>query len=224
MGDLLDAIDELTKPVTVKLHQLEVLSRGRGARAERVIHRKDPALLDRLRVAISNNMGGGSGAGQAARERTPLDIAALTLYEEIDERIRSWVLELGGKPDGDLGGRLQHWYRLFIGSSMADEGHRLLVVRRWVQSIRDLLEPPSKAEITASCPRCGRMWVLVGHGEQAEPVRALWMISRDTLEESYAICRGCSVRWVGVHDMRALRIALDDAEATRRTELVITDV
>lgn len=213
LHDLLASIDELTKPTPVPLMQKANLEYGI---AERIVKRTDPSLLDQLRAAIGSSLGGTSGAGQLARERTPIDMGAFTLYDEIDQRVRAWMLDAGIRPSNKAtpGDVLRRWYILWSQKQVADSAARnhQQIIDRWVTSIRDILDPPTRQELTQACPKCDRRWVLVGHGEEAQSRSALWAVWRDDPNLSYATCVGCDSTWLGVGNMRLLRIQLDDKE------------
>jgi hypothetical protein len=220
---LLVAVDALTKPQQVVEWQEAVPEKG----IERAIKKRtNPPLLDWLALSVANNLGGGGG-GKPARERTPIDIAALTLYESIDERVKSWLAELGAKPGKNVTPTqvLRSWYALWIGGHHNDGIERAYtsVLEAWEQRILDILDPPKRIEITAPCPACGQEWHNLGlkledgtdDPDDAERVRVLNAVERATLQDSYAMCTACNRVWAGVSQMRQLRIAMDDAEAAR---------
>ena len=217
------ALDALTKPQLVAEWQGE----GEG---RRIFKRTDPPLLDWLLEAIGNNTGG-SGGGKQARERTPIDVAAFTLYEDIEGRARSWILEVGGTAGKDLTPTqiLRAWYVLWNVTPKTDglTNAYASILEGWVDRIRDTLDPPKKIEITAPCPICGQEWVNVGlkladgsdDPDDIERVRVLNAVERENINESYAMCRACKRVWLGVGEMRQLRIAIDDVEAARMAGL-----
>ena len=213
---LLDALDKLTKPQTVA-----------NWRGDDIVRRTDPPLLDWLRDAIANSMGG-SGGGKQARERTPMDVGAFTLYEDIDGRVRSWVNDLGGKPGKNLTPTqiLRSWYVLW---NVGNPSERMVaayahILEGWVQAVNDILDPPKRIEITSPCPVCGREWINVGlklpdgsdDPNDLERVRVLIAVERESIHESFAMCRACDRVWTGTGEMRLLRIAIDDAELERK--------
>lgn len=219
---LLDAVDALTRPRTVANWQ--------GAR---LVRRVDPPLLGLLYEAVASDVGG-TGSGKPAQERVPLDIGALELHREIASRVRSWVEDLGGRVGRDIPPQesLRAWYVLFNAqpySSVLANDYRV-TLEGWVHQIESKIDPPRRIEIgereAVPCPECGASFVLNGHvrldGEvdpnEAEQVRALAVFELGTLEESFAACAVCGARWVGVGRLRALRIAIDDAEASRAAE------
>lgn len=220
------ALDRLTKPRQVAEWQGDGDSRT-------IFKRLDPPLLDWLREAIANNVGG-SGGGKQARERTPLDVGAFTLYEDIDGRVRSWMLELGARPGNDLSPAqvLRSWYVLW-NQYTPSEPIVLAYANTldgWVQRIEDVIDPPKRIEITAACPMCGQEWMNIGlklddgtdDPNDVERVRVLVAVERENMHESFAMCRACDRVWTGTGEMRRLRIALDDAEATRHAARVAT--
>lgn len=195
--------------------------------AESLVRRVDPPLLERLRLAVVSNLGG-NGGGKQARERTPMDVGAFTLYEDIDGRIRSWLSELGERlpASATAAEAIRRWYVLWLSSSRAEAASfdRARTIDAWTAQIRDKLDSPKRIEITAPCPSCGEEWVNIGlkledgsdDPDDVERVRALAAVERETIDDSYASCAACRTVWMGVGRMRALRIAIDDAESAAK--------
>jgi hypothetical protein len=219
INELLEAVDALTKPVKNAVMQHAVESDGKNARPEGIRARQDAHLLEQLRQAITSNIGGIGGAGKAARERTPLDVAAFQLYEAIDGRARAWLLDCGVRPSSaaDAAEVIRRWYVLWKVKPKEDAAitAHTAILARWATQIRDLLDPPTKQELTVHCPVCGNMWATIGTGEETESVRALWAFWRENPDDSYALCRSCDKVWAGVGMMRRLRIQIDDVEQAR---------
>jgi|GEM_PF-5230777 len=231
--DLLDIIDELTKPATITNWQHEHVhtwinvagedeepdlvceweSAHSRTTKDALVRHDQPALLDWLTTAVHSSVGRGSGGSKAARERTPLDISAFTLLEEIDGRVRSWMLDFG-ETRGELKHLLRSWYVKWVASPReeSDERRHFGIVSGWRQRIADLMDSPTPVEITSPCPECGQLWVTRGQGVEADSIRALWAIWRTKPEDSQASCQGCGKTWHGVSQMRSLRIAIDEAE------------
>ena len=218
-NDLLTAVDALSKPQRVAQWQGEGESR-------KIFKRLDPPLLDWLQEAIGSNIGGGGG-GKQARERVPMDFGAFTLYEDIDGRIRSWMAELGATTGKNVtpAQMLRTWYTLWNAQTHTDSLNNAYagIMEGWAQAIKDKLDPPKRIEITSPCPACGREWVNVGlklmdgsdDPDDVERVRVLNAVEREKIEDSYAMCSACNRVWLGVPQMRTLRIAIDDAEAAK---------
>lgn len=201
--DLLESVDRLTKQIRVTVWVDET-----------IVRREQKPLLDQLRDRVGNSVGYGRGGGSLPNERVPIDATAFTLLEDIDGRVRSWVLDMTGSPAGPLVPLLRHWYVLF--TQKQREESEILDYQRildgWWSQVRDVIDPPVKQEITSPCPNCGQAWVDRGTGEERSMRRALWALWRDPKEDSEAHCEGCGKRWPGVAAMRSLRIAIDDAE------------
>lgn len=222
--DLLTAVDALTKPQRIAEWQEAIPEKN----IERAIkYRTNPPLLDWLATAVANNIGAGGGSGKPARERSPIDIAALTLHEMISERVQAWLVDLGARPGKNLTAteNLRTWYRLWIGGHH-EHGYEkafTAVLEGWEQRINDVLDPPKRIEITAPCPACGQEWQNIGlkledgsdDPDDTERVRVLNAVERATLEESYALCTACGRVWEGVSQMRRLRIWIDDTEGLK---------
>lgn len=213
--DLRKAIDGLTKPVS----NAEWI---RHADKTAIYRRTDKSLLEQIKTAIHSDIGGG-GSGQPGRERVPLDVGAFTIHETIDGRIRAWMDDIGGLTGKDLTASevLRAWFPLWKFSqrepSVVDAFTR--IIEGWAQQIRDHLDPPAKFEITSKCPACGMEWITTGSGTDAETTRVLSAVERETLEDSYAVCRACDKVWRGVAQMRKLRIAIDDMDLAEQTAL-----
>lgn len=199
--ELIDLINELTQPIRVDVWQ---------GMTKHV--RTDPPLLDQLKAAVTSNVGGAGGGSKAARERTPLDVIAFTLLEQIDGQVRAWLKDAGEPWAGDISPLLRAWYVMHTRYERPKSDRHFGIVARWVASIHDLIDPPTRQEITSPCPNCGQTWVTRGQGNDAESLRALWALWRGNAEDSAAHCEGCGKTWKGVSQMRSLRIAIDDAE------------
>jgi len=215
INDLRDAMDALTKPIRTAIWQDELDNHGQHI-GQKLIRHEDRSLLYQLRNAISGDLGSHGGGSKAAHERTPFDVAAFTMYEDIDDRVKSWADDAGmtrsGLPVEDV---LRAWFPVWTVKVIPDllvDRHTAILVR-WAVGINDLLDPPTKQELTAPCPLCGQMWATVGKGEETESVRALWAVWRENRDESYGMCRACDHMWRGISAMRQLRISIDDQEA-----------
>lgn len=209
--ELLDAIDAITKPVAVA----NWIPNKDGEKE--IVRREDPPLLTQLKSAISSNIGSGGGAGRAARERTPLDVGAFQLYETIDGRVRAWMVDAGqgAQSRTEVGQVLRAWYVVWTAKNPYEQlviAHTKIITG-WAASIRDILDPPTKLEITDPCPICGQMWGTTGEGESEESTRALWAFLRPDETTSYGLCTACDKVWNGVAGLRRMRIAIDDAAA-----------
>lgn len=217
---LVAAVEALTAPQTVATWQ------GGKLRS-----RTDPPLLDALRAAIGSTVGMGGGGGALGSERNSIDYAAFTLFEQIDGRARAWMLEMGAQVGKELTPSqvLRSWITLWNAThhEPADHDRRRRVVDRWADAIENVIDPPRRIDLGGTtpvpCPACGEEYVLNGHKrldgavdqDEAAWARALAVFERGRLEDSFAACGACGVRWEGENDMRWLRVLIDEAEATR---------
>lgn len=204
-NDLLTLVDELTQPIRVEFWQ----------GLEKHTRTDDPLLLQ-LKAAVVSNMGGGSGASKSARERTPLDVQAFSLLEEIDGRVRSWHIDYASRAPYELTNALRGWYVLFTRhpKEEADISRHMSILAGWVGRISDIVDPPKRIELTVPCPRCNRRWITRGVGHEAESTGALSALLRNG-EEFEASCGGCGHRWVGIGAVRMLRTEIDEKEAQK---------
>lgn len=202
-----------------------VTSAPRVRNSEQTLRRRtELPLLDQLRDAVASDQGQ-SGGKKPGREQVPVDIAAIQMYENIDGIIRAWLLELGARPGKEitLTQALRSWYTLWAVSQHVEgiERRKRVTLEGWAVQVRDKLQPPKRIELTAPCPECGFEWINVGlkradrsdDPEDLEYVRTLTAVERPSLDDSFAVCQKCDTVWLGVGRMRALRIAIDDAEA-----------
>jgi hypothetical protein len=207
-GDLLEAIDALTKP-----QRLADWVESDGQRA--LYARTHEPLLEQLRQAIASNVGEKSAQGGQTSTRSLIDVGAFTLYEEIDGVARGWVLEVGGRAGRNFSALdvLRAWFVLYSVRERLDIEERISRLRGWAARIGDLLSPPTKQELRRPCPSCSKSWAVLGRGEETQRVSALEYTIRDGLEACYVECRSCGSRWSGAYQLRALRVLIDDLES-----------
>lgn len=121
----------------------------------------EPPLLRLLERAIRADTSGAGGGPGRNKNSTPLDVTALSLWEEIAEVVSShWPGR--GDPryrDQHLIDRLTWWTNNVAGT----ENHRYLeeFALWWIACIRNLLEPPKRIAIRGvTCPSCDSTWVV----------------------------------------------------------------
>jgi len=106
----------------------------------------------------------GAGGTRGGGEGSMLNYAAYDLWEEIDGRVRANLNDFKQEHRGDLAPLLPRLVDTIkaehagnrITDEYADELYALF--SRWVQKIRDLIDPPHVKEITAACPACGERY------------------------------------------------------------------
>jgi len=173
MGDLLDAVDELTKPTVTRVVQWVTDEHGKDhAQTTRVTH--EP-LLYQLEAAIASTLG--AGAGRAMVERWALNVLdsdALHQFTVIDSVIRDWCRMLSVTPDRHPAVNLRAWYAAALGRRWepASIGFYAATLRGWARMIRGKLNPPRSMQITTACPLCeSDTWTDVDGTVYRHPVR-----------------------------------------------------
>lgn len=187
---LLDAVDELTKPVT--LHQVIADSRFTC-----VV--QDLALLDRLENEIRFSLSR-EGSSSLPNQRVPINSGALMLFMRISSQINDWAN--GAKSTvykGDPSRTLRAWFVTWTQTARehGDIAGRVKIITGWGVSIRREIEPPKQKDHPDPCPACGATeWWRDGERyprplvieSPRHPVASL-------VDESTATCRACEKRW-----------------------------
>lgn len=158
-------------------------------------------LLELLREARYPNLGrtkGGGGSGDM------LDVAAMTIYENIDGIVRSWLAHYRIHSTGELiplvrrlhetigaehaGGRLEHPEEMFG------------MFEKWVRQIEDHFDPPRMYELTGACPECGSERIPEGEEpkEDEQDDRPYKWAVRIAVKIGHAVipeCYACGKMW-----------------------------
>lgn len=187
----------------------------------KVVKQVDEPLLDQLAAAVASDLGKSATRG-SSRSSVPIDIGALQLVGQIDERVRAWLHDMGARSGGKVSLRelVSSWLVLYSAGQHEDgevDNYRR-VLDGWETAIRDTLSPNKRIELLSACPACGQEFINVGLTDDPndiEMVRVLNAVEAETLDESYAMCKACDQVWMGVARMRALRIAIDEAQTTK---------
>lgn len=187
----------------------------------KVVKQVDEPLLDQLAAAVVSDLGS-FGNGKSRNPSLPFDMGAFEMMRQIDERVRAWLEDMGARPGRKVSLRelVASWLVLYSAGQREDaevDNYRA-VIERWQGAIRDTLSPKKRLEITAGCPACGQEFINVGLTDDpndVEMVRVLNAVEAETLDESYAMCKACDRVWMGVTRMRALRIAIDEAQTAK---------
>jgi len=208
LPELLEAINRLTLPIADTIWQPTLDDRGREAGRTLVTIDRLP-LLHQLRNAISSSLGQThAGHSDPASRLGGLNVAAFTLYEDIDGRIRSAWLDMTGeysKADPDL--ILRRWYlrvrNLFeAGAWSAGQVNAWsAVVRRWVKDIDNMFDPEVVKELSGPCPNCEA----ARFHDKKEDVQksALYLHYKEDIEPE-AVCRSCG--WTETGPRRLLEL------------------
>lgn len=188
--ELLEAVDALTKPIT--LHQTVTESRFTC-----VVY--DSPLLDRLQDEIRFSLSR-EGAKSLPNQRVPINSGALMLFMRVSSEITDWAH--GAKATvyrGDPGRTLRSWYVAWGQSQRQeqDTSARARILRGWEASIRRELEPPRTKDLPDPCPACGAVeWWRDGE-RYPRPlvVESPRNPESSLIDESTAVCRACDKRW-----------------------------
>lgn len=189
-NELLDAVDELTKPV--QLHQTIPDSRFTC-----VVH--DVALLDRLEQEIRFSLSR-EGSKSLPNQRIPLNGGALGLFMRISSQITDWANGAGAPVyKGDPSRTLRSWFVVWTRDPREHDliAARARILHGWAGQIRREIEPPRQRELPDPCPACGAgEWWRDGE-RYVKPL--VVEIPRNPeaslIDESSASCRACGKRW-----------------------------
>jgi len=194
---MLDAIDELTKPVTLHVEQ----ETETGVGPVRTIH---PPLLTQLENAISSSTGGRANGGNPST-RSVLNSDALYRFMLITTTIRSWCLTIQVRPGKDAGANLRAWYVARLARPAQHDEFYVREMHRWAAEIRAQLDPLGRFEITDPCVECGSPTYVDAEGvTRNRPVLVTYMVG-DVEATTKAECRSCGYEWAGEFGMRVLK-------------------
>lgn len=191
MSDLLDAVDALTKPVT--LHQTIAASKFTCV----VV---DTPLLDRLENEIRFSLSR-EASKSLPGQRIPINSGALMLFMRISSQITDWAHGVKATVHkGDPGRTLRSWYVVWTQTAREDSvvAAKARFLHTWAGQIRRELEPPRQRDLPDPCPACGasEWWrdgeryprpLVVESPRNPEPGKLV--------DESTAACRACDKRW-----------------------------
>lgn len=163
-------------------------------------------LLLMLWEARYPNLGGtkgGAGTGDI------LDLQAMTMYENIDGIVRSWLNHFREHSTGEL---IDLTKRLYVvlqaehaGARLEDPDRMFSMFPKWVAQIEDYFDPPKEYELTADCPECGSGRIANEDGAMKWAVRVPVKIGRAVVAE----CHACGRMWAGRDDLTELAEAMD---------------
>lgn len=190
VDDLLDAIDALTKPVT--LHQSIPDSKFTCL----VV---DAALLDRLEIEIRFSLSR-EGAKSLPNQRVPINSGALMLFTRISAQITDWAHDVKATiHKGSPARTLRSWYVAWNQGvrTDADRAARAKILHGWAGQIRRELEPPRTKDLPDACPACGatEWWRDGERYPRPLVVESPRNPEKSLIDESRAFCRACEKVW-----------------------------
>jgi hypothetical protein len=163
-------------------------------------------LLPRLREAVASSLGGTRSGVRAAHERSLLNVAAFTLYEDLDGRISVLTGDTAGWPED----RLRSWKDRYLAARSRGEVQEaawlltLSILGGWVRRIEDLMDPPIMLELLAACPNCGARHIITSDS-QMSALYAGYRRGSDIM----ARCRVCGMHWTGESQLITLAKRID---------------
>jgi hypothetical protein len=207
--ELLDAIDELTKPVV--LHFPQVGDDGKWLRAHTT---ELPPLLVQLEAAIHSSISGRAGGGDPAT-RAVLNSDALYEFARIRSTLGDWCRIEKVRVTRDVSSDLRRWYVARLTRETDDEFYVRELVK-WAGIIRYRLEPAKVVPLTVPCVVCSAaLWVDGDGVSHPYPLVVEYMEhDPDILSSAKALCRACEKVWRGSRELRELRWAIDEREAS----------
>jgi hypothetical protein len=160
----------------------------------------EPPLLRLLEVAIGADTSGGAGGAGRNKNSAPLDVTALSLWEEIGSVVaHNWPgrLELARRGT-HLIDRLTAWTNVVAAGP--DEPHLLEYCEYWASAIRELLEPTRRVPLRGvACMGCKLTWVFDEQDGQTTYQPALIAsISDRHLHGVEVRCQSCEGAWSGL--------------------------
>lgn len=216
-SDLLDAVDQLTKPTRTKIVQDDPAT----PTSTRLITVEQAPLLERLQEAIRGTIGIG-GSKSLASERSMLDGDALRRFMVIATTVNDWARLAGADVHkGDPVATLRAWYVAYQQKPHADEADlwHARELYSWVGQINAKLDPPRVWDLPDPCPVCeAKVWFDPKEPSKKGRPRPLIVEYRETgpdlIQHARAMCRACEQVW-GVRELAyALEEANQESEAT----------
>jgi hypothetical protein len=195
MGDLLDAVDELTLPKRVKVMQ-----------DEGVVSVTIPPLLTQLDEIIRSDIGLTASGASLAHERNILDADALYRFIQISSQIRDWCRLVGVRPGGTPALALRQWFVAATPDEQATAWH-VRKLGSWAAYIRAKLDPPRERELPDRCPDCGATEWWRDGVRFLHPLVIKYRVGPGLVDQATAVCRACEKSWA----VRELAFALESA-------------
>lgn len=198
--DLTTAVHRLTRETRTKVIQD---GDGSGTNVAIVTHKP---LLTQLNDAVTSAIGSGGGGGTATG--SVLNDAAFGEVFKIRPAIESWCRAAGVTITRNMATDLAAWHEVYTG----DRESKLKHVLAWEAKIKNLLDPPSRYELTDECPTCGAKEYLDEYGKVAGINPVIIEFRRDRPGEIRGLCRACEAIWPGEFGVRKLRWDMEQRE------------
>lgn len=176
---------ELAKNISIlaKTHP----ERHKDNETGKISYQQEISLFEQLRTEIgsSSRRGGKSGSGS----RSPVALAAVALWSEIQESLNTAHIEITGTDDPKKSAEL----KLEMWTEAATSGETLTrcveTTGRWIEQIRELINPVPSIELIGACPACGQCYSFTE--QEGETLRNTAL----TATTQGARCGACGAEW-----------------------------
>lgn len=193
MTAMSEAVDALTRPWNDVLTPKES---GTG-HYRAVAH---IPLLDMLHDAITSSTGTADQGSARGGDRSVMNVAAFTLWEQIDGTSRAWWKELSkSRASSDLKDVVRELAglatALHASKQIDDLKYQRVMAQfpRWQAQIWQMFDPPVVKELLGACPHCEATAFYAGDGSKSSALIAYYL--RGIRPE--AKCQRCGEVWVG---------------------------
>lgn len=200
-------------PLTTAVHRLtrvtrtKVIQDGDGSEGSNVAIVVHMPLLLQLSEAVTSAIGSGGGGGTATGSVLNDGAYDLAVFK-VRAAIGDWLRIEGVRPTRDLVVDLEAWGSAFNRTDK-EPAFYIRTMEGWAALIENLLDPPSRLELTEPCPVCNQDEYTDAEGRTLKfPV--VIEFRRDRPGEARGTCRACDKLWIGVLGLRELRWMTDD--------------
>lgn len=203
----------MTDPLTTAVHRLTRVTRtkviqdgdGSETRTVAIVH---APLLTQLNEAVTSAIGSGGGGGTATG--SVLNDAAFGESFKIRAAIGDWLRIEGVRPTRNMVTDLEAWAAAFVRTEKGPAFY-IRTMESWAELITNLLDPPTRLELTEPCPVCKQDQYADAEG-RALRFPVVIEFRRDRPGEARGTCRACDKLWTGVLGLRELRWMTDEKE------------
>ena len=196
-ADLLNALDDLTRPVQRKIIQ----DTPNGPELTRTVTVTDVALLDQLDEAIRSSMGGTTQGGSDPATRSLVNAGALVKMFQISSEVFDWARAAGAVIDkGSLSNTLRAWHAKFIGRATQEDRSEYYTRRLtgWAAQIIATLDPPKQMDFPNPCPACESdcYWDKETQQSYSRPLVVRYRPAESgVVMDAVGACRACGKTW-----------------------------
>jgi hypothetical protein len=154
-------------------------------------------LLDLLYQARYSS--GGVKGVRSSNKGLPIDVGAITMYEDFDGRVRSRLEQYGISCIGDIKAVTERLHNTLVTINLEEglDPREFDIFHQMVHRIEEFFDPPKEYEIMGECPECGATHVMNDDDEQARAIRIKLKPGHTLVAE----CVACEKLWAGNQEM-----------------------